>query len=108
MQKLSSARQLRQAVDLCCHDEAVLVEALYLLRAQRHGHITPATTNFRVMAFELGEFANLLDNTKGWRLSGTSIFCDYLDGHRSWASTGDGARVKTLLALWRRAVAVLE
>jgi hypothetical protein len=73
MQKLSSARQLRQAVDLCCHDEAVLVEALYLLRAQRHGHITPATTNFRVMAFELGEFANLLDNTKGWRLSGTSL-----------------------------------
>src|SRR6478609_10850603 len=51
----------RKPIDLCRHDEIVLVETLDLLGAQRHSPIAPAEANVGMVTFRLRKLANLLD-----------------------------------------------
>src|SRR5258708_39441044 len=60
----SRTRPIGHAVDLARHDEIVFVQSLDLLGAQRDGRATPAETDIGVMAFGLGELADLLHEGK--------------------------------------------
>src|SRR5207302_4280364 len=60
----SRTRPIGHAVDLARHDEIILVQSLDLLGAQRDGRATPAETDIGVMAFGLGELADLLHEGK--------------------------------------------
>src|SRR6478672_100282 len=51
----------RKPIDLCRHDEIVLVETLDLLGAQRHGPIAPAEADVGMVTFRLRKLANLLN-----------------------------------------------
>jgi hypothetical protein len=57
-------RPIDHAVGLARHDEIILVQSLDLLGAQRNGRATPAETAIGVMAFALGELADLLHEGK--------------------------------------------
>jgi hypothetical protein len=59
----STIRRQRQLVDLCRHDEIVLVQSLDLLGAQRR--IAPAETYVRVMAFGFCDLSDLLHERQG-------------------------------------------
>src|SRR5215831_8476256 len=54
------SRPIEHAVDLARHDEVVLAQSFDLLGAQRHGRVTPAEADIRVMAFGLGKLADAL------------------------------------------------
>src|SRR5258708_27595684 len=60
----SRTRPIGHAVDLARHDEIVFVQSLDLLGVQRDGRATPAETDIGVMAFGLGELADLLHEGK--------------------------------------------
>ena len=47
----------RKPIDLCRHDEIVLVETLDLLGAQRHSPIAPAEANVGMVTFRLRKLA---------------------------------------------------
>src|SRR6266566_7799573 len=48
-------------VDLAGHDEVVLVQPFDLLGAQRDGRVAPAEADVGVMAFALGQLADVVD-----------------------------------------------
>src|SRR5580704_10984732 len=54
----------RKPIDLCRHDEIVLVETLDLLGAQRHSPIAPAEANVGMATFRLRKLANLLNESE--------------------------------------------
>src|SRR5260370_42665770 len=54
------------AIELCRHDEVVLVQSLYLLGVQRDPRVTPAETNIGMVSFGLGERGRALDKSEGF------------------------------------------
>src|SRR3954447_13012560 len=47
-------------IQLRCHDEIVLVQALDLVGVKRHGRVAPAEGDVRVMALSLGQISSTL------------------------------------------------
>ena len=62
-----SGRSCRDVVELCGHDEVVLVQALNLLRLQRDGHVAPAEADVGVMSLGFRQMCNLPDEGKRLR-----------------------------------------
>src|SRR6478609_5170018 len=54
-----------QPVELCRHNEIVLVQTFDLLGAQRDRGIAPPEANIRMMEFRLGEFTGAAHESKG-------------------------------------------
>ena len=54
-------------IQFCCHDEVVLVQALYFLRLQRDRRVSPPETNLRMMAFSFRQLANTFYKSEGLR-----------------------------------------
>src|SRR5271169_944857 len=54
------------AVELCRHDEIVLVQSLDLLGVQRDPRVTPAETDVGMVSFGFGECACALDKSEGF------------------------------------------
>jgi hypothetical protein len=63
-QSVLSGRACRDAVELCGHDEVVLVQALDLLRLQGDGHVAPAEADVGVMTLGFRQMCNLPDEGK--------------------------------------------
>ena len=57
-------RASEYVVNLCGHDEVVLVQSLDLLGLQRDRRIAPSEADIRMMAFGFREFTNLLNKGK--------------------------------------------
>jgi hypothetical protein len=62
-----SGRSCRDVVELCGHDEVVLVQAFDLLRFQGDGHVAPAEADVGVMTLGFRKIGHLPDEGKRLR-----------------------------------------